>query len=513
MRSRAGAGFARLLVALATLGTLSLCLYDLGSRSLWLDEGATYAIATQHGAALWHAVGHDGGNLALYYLLLRAVTALFGSGEVVLRFPSALAAAATVPLTYALGRRLAGGRVGLYAAAAVGFSLPLVYWGQMARGYTLGAALAAATSLAFVRARASGRSRDALVFALSAVALCYTLLVGALLLVVLLGSLALRGASRGARGRLALAAVGIGGACVPLGLIALHRGTSQLFWLKRPNLSAVRSALSFLAGANYEPRVTAWAVLLLVLLGGFVLVNLVLAVLDATARHHDGVFAATFALAAVIVVPLALYLVSRLGHPVFIDRYLSPCLPAAALLVALPLARLRPRALGLVALVALVALRLGQLVPTYGVNVDDWRDASAAILSLAAPRDCVAFDANDGLVDFSYYLDHEPPGFPRIVPLVAVLPADPLTSDPLIVEQYRLFTPTELAALPARCGRLFLVESHDGSINGSPEGQLVHAQFVELRAELRRAYASVIVRRYIGVSLYLFSSAHTAVGR
>src|ERR1700733_11956012 len=45
-----------------------LVLYDLGSRSLWLDEGFTFAAASQHGAALLHAALRDGGNALSYYV-------------------------------------------------------------------------------------------------------------------------------------------------------------------------------------------------------------------------------------------------------------------------------------------------------------------------------------------------------------------------------------------------------------------------------------------------------------
>ena len=55
-----------------------LVFVELASRSLWLDEGATIAISTQHGSALWHAIAHDGGNMLGYYLFQHGVIALLG---------------------------------------------------------------------------------------------------------------------------------------------------------------------------------------------------------------------------------------------------------------------------------------------------------------------------------------------------------------------------------------------------------------------------------------------------
>ena len=65
-------------------------------RSLWLDEAASVAIASQHGGALWHAIAHDGGNMLAYYLLLHALIGLFGTAPAAIRLVSVIATAATV---------------------------------------------------------------------------------------------------------------------------------------------------------------------------------------------------------------------------------------------------------------------------------------------------------------------------------------------------------------------------------------------------------------------------------
>src|SRR6185437_2144422 len=71
---------------------VALCLYELTTRSLWLDEAATVAIAGQHGSALWRAIFRDGGNMLGYYALLHVLIDWFGHGAFVIRLPSALAA-------------------------------------------------------------------------------------------------------------------------------------------------------------------------------------------------------------------------------------------------------------------------------------------------------------------------------------------------------------------------------------------------------------------------------------
>ena len=89
----------------ATLAS-GLVLYDLGARSLWVDEATTWGVARQHGAALWQAVLQDGGNMSGFYMATHFVVELFGSSPLVLRFAPALAFVATVPCCYLLVRRL-----------------------------------------------------------------------------------------------------------------------------------------------------------------------------------------------------------------------------------------------------------------------------------------------------------------------------------------------------------------------------------------------------------------------
>src|SRR6516165_3878512 len=100
-----------LLIAGPALLAGGLCLIQVDGRSLGFDESASVAIASEHGAALWSAIAHDGGNMAGYYVLLHVLIAAFGHGEVVLRLPSAIGAAAASGLTALLALRLFDRRV------------------------------------------------------------------------------------------------------------------------------------------------------------------------------------------------------------------------------------------------------------------------------------------------------------------------------------------------------------------------------------------------------------------
>ena len=119
-----------LTVVLPTVLALVLAAVELTVRSLWIDEAASVAIASQHGSALWHAIAHDGGNMVAFYLLLHVLIGWFGDGEAVIRIPSVIATGASVAAVGVLGLRLFDRRVALAAALLAAVSLPLVYWGR-----------------------------------------------------------------------------------------------------------------------------------------------------------------------------------------------------------------------------------------------------------------------------------------------------------------------------------------------------------------------------------------------
>ena len=133
------------LIALILLAW-GLRLYRLEAQSLWYDEAVT-ADVVQLGLERLTRWTADDIQPPFYYYLLAGWVGLAGSGEWALRFPSALFGLLTVPLAYALGRRLfaRGGDWGRWAAflgAAFACLSPLyIYYAQEARMYALLTAL------------------------------------------------------------------------------------------------------------------------------------------------------------------------------------------------------------------------------------------------------------------------------------------------------------------------------------------------------------------------------------
>jgi len=126
-----------LLLVVTAIGTV-IVVHNLDFGA-WFDEAFSYQLATQP----WHVLigqytwGSES-NMILYYLLLRGwlwITSHLGVApvEVVLRTPSTIAAIATTPMVYLLGRRIFGRTAGLVAAGLYATNFLQLILAQTAR--------------------------------------------------------------------------------------------------------------------------------------------------------------------------------------------------------------------------------------------------------------------------------------------------------------------------------------------------------------------------------------------
>ena len=437
-----------------------LAAIDLGTRSLWLDEGSTFAIVSQHGDALWRAIAHDGGNMALYYVVMHVVVAWFGDAAWLMRLPSVIANGLTGALVAALALRLFPGnrRLAVVAGLLTVVSLPLVYWGQNARGYAWLVTLSVGSFLALtaIVQTPSGRapSRGAVVgYVLSTLAALYVGYDVALLLPAQLALLLIyRERARLVIGCLALIAV----LSVPLLVLAADRGSGQLFWVPPLSWGVTGQATLALLSAAYVPNFhrTVTTVPAVIVMGLALLTGLIVAARAASQEvRRDRGGPVLFVLVWVLV-PTVLALVAyAAGEPIELVRVTIFELPAVALLVAWVLLRSTARPLlGLAAVAVLLVLRLLQVIPSYGASPEPWRQATAYVLN-ATPVDrpaCIVFYPQDGREAFDYYLlraagDRAGDPGPSLRPL---LPALPWRTIRPYVERYAVLNSTDTA--PAR---------------------------------------------------------------
>jgi mannosyltransferase len=483
-----------LAVGLPALLAVGLCLYELTTRSLWLDEAATVAITSQHGAAFGAALARDGGNMLGYYALIHVLIGWFGDGAFVIRFPSVIFAGVTVACTGAVGLRLFDRRVAALAGLLSAVSLSLVYWGQNARGYAAMVALVAASFLALlVLLETNAGWRPWIAYVVLTTAAVYAGLEAALIIPAQLVALTWRRE----RWRAVVSAVAVVGACcVPLAVLAAERGSSQLFWVPRPNLRVFHQVLQALTSSGLQPSFytstgTALMVLVLVILG-----------VGVARALWSGGGSARLVVSWLLVPGVVAALESVLGQSIFQPRYLLVSLPAVALLVAWTLADPRlPRAVTAAAAAGLIALQALQLAPAYGVSSENWRGATSYVVSHTRAGDCIAFYPLDNRQAFRYYLS-SPAAAPR--PILPTLPWSQVRS---FVEDYAVLPASAVAQLPRRCGRVWLVASHEGRAGGPPASAANYRAFISLTNQLGRLYprsrsASFAPLRVVTVTLY-----------
>jgi mannosyltransferase len=487
-------------IAVPAALALILCLIDLTARSLWLDEAASVAIASQHGAAFGHAVAHDGGNMLAYYALLHVLIGWFGDGPLVIRLPAAVATAAGVGALSALGLRLFDRRIALAAGLLAAVSLPLVYWGQNARGYALMVALVSGSFLAFVvmlQASARGkRGRGAWIAYVVVTSLAGYISFLAVLAVA--AQLVVLPWHRRAWRRVLTAWCVCGASWIPLAVLAIRRGSGQLFWIPRPNVSGARQIVQALASAGFESDFHATTV-------GWVLVGITAALVIGAAglvaarltraAEDEAVWGPVLILSWLVVPVVLVLLESLVGQSLFTPRNLLLCLPAVALLLGWAAFNCGARPLlAWSAIAAVVALRALTLAPAYGTSPEDWRTATASVLARAHAGDCIAFYPLDSRMPFDYYVRRDLPASgaaPR-----PVLPAAPWLTVRPYVERYATLPADQIARLPATCPRLWLVSSHEGQANGPPTSRAYHARYLAFRSELVRTYGRVSVRTF-----------------
>lgn len=125
----------------------ALVLSRLGERSLWADEGATAYQAQKPYTLAQVASLHK--EYSFLHLPLMMVVVRLSHHELALRLPSAAAAVLTLPVVYALGRRLFDQVTGLSAAFLLATSFFAIKYAQEARVYAL-VGLFACLSLLFL---------------------------------------------------------------------------------------------------------------------------------------------------------------------------------------------------------------------------------------------------------------------------------------------------------------------------------------------------------------------------
>ncbi|HZP24631.1 MAG TPA: glycosyltransferase family 39 protein [Terriglobales bacterium] len=377
-RSRTHANF--LLILLTIAGGL-LRFWHLGGESLWLDEGATVALARtswQHFAWVWW---HGEASLQTIYFLLMRGWVHGGLSEAWLRLPSAFFGTVSIPLLYIVSRRCwMGTSEALAAAALLAFSPAHVYYSQEARSYALAIALVLLSTYFFLLAVERGDGRDWALWTVFAIAAFYTHYFTVLVPAAQAASLLFKPRPAPWR-KVALCGAVVFAAAVP-GLTYVFRAAPEnlhFVWMPRADGKQVWHLLMFFGGSGVK-------VALALVLWTLGVVAIARARRIAPILFWRGCLVLLWAVLPAVILGLI-----SLREPMFLQRYMVFSLPAAVLLAGLGSGFLRKWKLGIALVIALCAASLPSIAKQYRKPREDWRSATNAVLTNAAPGDAVAF--------------------------------------------------------------------------------------------------------------------------
>lgn len=378
-------------VAGATLVMAVATLWGLGDRSIWLDEGFTYAHTRLPAGDFWSIVVEREANAVLHSVITQNLTWVSDSAWW-LRLPSALAVIALVPVTYLLGRRLFHPSVGAAAAVFVTCNGFVVEYGQEGRGYALLILVSAASSFLLVRALQEDDRASWIGWVAVSCLLGYAHFFGALVLVAQAVALGVRFLARSTlitRWRPVLVGFALLAVVhLPLAAFLLFGGSKgQNDGL--PAFTPVRFVGVFV-------RVAGNLGIPLVLL---VAIPCLLAVVELWRRRRDldeQAWSILFCVAGVAV-PVLLAAAVSLVDPLFVARYFVEVIPCLAVLTAYGLTRISVPWLRLAVGAGIVVLGFAAVVVWHGQPSRE--DARGLVEVLAAPEpegvepgDAIVFD-------------------------------------------------------------------------------------------------------------------------
>src|SRR3546814_472074 len=161
-----------LLAAVAGLVVIGSVARFLTGSPLWLDEALSVNIASLPLGDIEGALRRDG-HPPLYYWLLHGWMEVFGDGDRAARALSGVISLATLPLIWAIGRRVEGARAARFALLVAALSPYAIRYASEARMYALVMLLVAAGYLLYRRVVEGPRVLDTVLPAVTVGALVW----------------------------------------------------------------------------------------------------------------------------------------------------------------------------------------------------------------------------------------------------------------------------------------------------------------------------------------------------
>jgi uncharacterized membrane protein len=440
------------IAVVAAIGMLAFGfrLFDIGDKSIWLDEAWSWRAAKLSIPDMADWTAQDK-HPPLYYAVLHGCVAVFGDAEWALRLPSALVGAISVAILAAVAWRIGGPVLGVISGVLFAVHPTALEFAQEARMYPLAGLLALGSTIVLSAAVSRPSALRFGAYGLLAAPLIYTHYSGLFVLAVHAAVLVLYAVRRRDQsllrgGALALAVVAI--AYIPWYGNLIDNASDGVDHLADPSWALADLVLSSLLGLQRAESF--WIAIALPLLG--------LGIWGVAKRVDDPYVTCIAALALVPVAQLA-YTIVR--SPVLDPRQASPYIAGVVLVMALGVVELGEyvadtfsrqslaRPIAGVAAAALAVILLWGTIDWYDRGPrEDWRAAAAEIDDV--PGAVYIWRAYID-VPLQYYSDHRVE--PRSPRGARVLLADELPAALVLSHE----TPSEREALVREMSQSFTV--------------------------------------------------------
>jgi hypothetical protein len=157
-----------------------------------------------------------------------------------------------------------------------------------------------------------------------------------------------------------------------------------------------------------------------------------------------------------LLVPILLDAIFSLAYrSIFNSSFLLQSVPAGALTIAFVVGKLLPKAVSNLTAVALTALLLAALIPTYGVSYEQWAQASRYIARAAQSGDCLTVNKPGLASNLGFYLSSQSTTTDKIQLAMPQVP----WSEVLAPSFGGASTNESFTTVASRCQRLWIVIS------------------------------------------------------
>ncbi|MFA5268985.1 MAG: glycosyltransferase family 39 protein [Methanoregula sp.] len=141
-----------LLLMLVTAAGLFLRLYGLGNASISMDEAVDIFLSGLSISDIWAYIAHGFIFHPPLFYWVQHIVLLVGTGEFIVRLPSALYGALTIPVVYLLGKEFHSRDIGILSAGLLALSPFHIFYSQDARPYAMMLLFCAIASVYFMEA-------------------------------------------------------------------------------------------------------------------------------------------------------------------------------------------------------------------------------------------------------------------------------------------------------------------------------------------------------------------------